>query len=235
MLYEPILVENIDSKKVGKESSWARSIPPEFWMYSCFFASAAIRGGCGRNFIESQSILSWKWHLKGIWSNPLQWTGTPTLDQMLRPPSSLTSGVSRHGAPTISLGTLCQCLTTLIVEKLFPYMSSLIYPVLLSYISHACMLLWFAALFLTIQIVSSFSVRLLMESPCSPHGCGDHQAHPPFSLALCGSDHLPGKASGQDEIYRCFSQYPPPISGCRKGTFIPVTGAFCSSLCTPGH
>ena len=79
-----------------------------------------------------------------------------------------------------------------------------------------------------------FSTSLDGE-PLQPHGCGDHQAHPPFSLALCGSDHLPGKASGQDEIYRCFSQYPPPISGCRKGTFIPVTGAFCSSLCTPGH
>ena len=38
---------------------------------------------------------------------------------MLRAPSSLTFSGSRNGASITSLGNLCQCLTTLIVENFF--------------------------------------------------------------------------------------------------------------------
>ncbi|KAK4815356.1 hypothetical protein QYF61_001344 [Mycteria americana] len=38
---------------------------------------------------------------------------------ILRAPSSLTLNVSRDGAPTTSLGNLCQCFTTVIVKKFF--------------------------------------------------------------------------------------------------------------------
>ena len=49
------------------------------------------------------------------------------LSQVLRAPSSLTLGVFKGGAPTTSLGNLCQCLTSLIVKNFFP-MSNLNLP-----------------------------------------------------------------------------------------------------------
>ena len=49
---------------------------------------------------------------------PCSEQGNPQLHQVLRAPSSLTLGVCRDGAPTTSLGNLCQCITTLIVKNL---------------------------------------------------------------------------------------------------------------------
>ena len=58
--------------------------------------------------------------LRAIWSN----THSPISAQS---PSNLTLGVCRDGAPTISLGNLCQCLTTLTVQ-IFLLVSNLNLP-----------------------------------------------------------------------------------------------------------
>ena len=50
--------------------------------------------------------------------------GHPQLHQVLRALPSLTSGVSRDGASSTSLGNLCHCLTTFIVKN-FVLMSNL--------------------------------------------------------------------------------------------------------------
>jgi len=71
-------------------------------------------------FIESYNCL---FELRGpqrpSCPTPLQWTGTPTWDQVLRAPSSLILSVSRDGASTTNLGNLCQCLTTCIIKNYF--------------------------------------------------------------------------------------------------------------------
>jgi len=61
--------------------------------------------------------LSWKGPLKAIWSNPLQCTGTPTAPSGAQSPSSLTLGVSKDGAPTTFLCSLCQCLINLTIKN----------------------------------------------------------------------------------------------------------------------
>jgi len=45
--------------------------------------------------------------------------GHPQLHQVLRAPYSLTTGISRDGAPTTSSGNLCQCLTAFSVTDFF--------------------------------------------------------------------------------------------------------------------
>ena len=48
---------------------------------------------------------------------PCKEQGHPQLHQVLRVPSSMTLGVSRDGAPTASLGNLCQYLIALSVKN----------------------------------------------------------------------------------------------------------------------
>jgi len=51
---------------------------------------------------------------------PLPWAETPyTRTRLLKATSNLALNTAREGAPTASLGNLCQCLTTLIVKNFF--------------------------------------------------------------------------------------------------------------------
>jgi len=55
--------------------------------------------------------------LKPIQSQSLLWAGCPPADQAARAPCSLALKVSKDGASTASLSSLCQCLTTLSVKN----------------------------------------------------------------------------------------------------------------------
>ena len=68
---------------------------------------------------ETQNRLSWKGPFKAIWSNSPAVNRDTHSSIRCSEPHPLTLGVSRDGAPTTSLGNLCQCFTTLVTENFF--------------------------------------------------------------------------------------------------------------------
>jgi len=64
---------------------------------------------------EPQNHLSWKRHLKAIWSH----RGTHSSIRCSEPHPASTLGVCREVASTTSLVKTCQCLTTLIIKDFF--------------------------------------------------------------------------------------------------------------------
>ena len=70
--------------------------------------------------LESQNGLGWKGPYRSSSSNPPA-MGRDTFHQtrLLKAPANLALNTAREGAATASLGSLCQCLTTLMVKNFF--------------------------------------------------------------------------------------------------------------------
>lgn len=115
-----------------KDLVWPIKYPHIRWISGSKRLSKEIRS-CDRlhslcfsvnNFTETEKHrMVWKGLQRSCCSNPLPWDIFHS-PRLLRVPSSLALNTSRAGAPTVSLGSLVQCLTTLTVKD-FSLMSLL--------------------------------------------------------------------------------------------------------------
>lgn len=73
-----------------------------------------------RSFKASQNHFSWKGRLKAFWPNqPPAMSRDAHSSIRCSEPHPLTSGICREGAATAFLGSLCDCLTALIIKDFF--------------------------------------------------------------------------------------------------------------------
>ena len=91
-----------------------------WWIQEMIWSAALVRGT--HRIMESFELEeTFKGHLVQL---PCNEQGCLHYIRLLRAPSSLTLSVSTDGVSTTYLGNLCQCLTSLSVKKLLPYVHS---------------------------------------------------------------------------------------------------------------